>query len=398
MTSATVTFLSFLACYTLSQFYRSFLAVIAPEIAKDLQLSATDLGAISAAWFIFFAIAQLPLGAALDRRGPRRTVPAFVAIGALGAVLFSLSQSGRTMFLAMGLIGVGCAPALMGALYVFGRTFPQDRFTLLSSLMIGLGSAGNLLGGTPLALAVKWTGWRNVMLVLAVLSSFAAFAIWKLVRDPPPVSPVEQSRNGWISALREVLALRSLWPILPLMGVGYPILIAERGLWVGPFFSDVYGLDAVWRGNMVLLMALAITIGAFTYGPLERRFRTHKWLALPGSAITGLTFLSLALFPGAGLAQATVALCLIGAAGMTYAVIVAHIRSFLPEHILGRGITFANFLCMGSAGAIQVASGRYVDRLTAAGLPESDVYAHLHGAFALVLLTATGIYTFSRDR
>lgn len=41
-------FLVFLIGYTLSQFYRSFLAVIAPELSAELHLSATDLGNISA--------------------------------------------------------------------------------------------------------------------------------------------------------------------------------------------------------------------------------------------------------------------------------------------------------------------------------------------------------------
>ena len=53
------TFLVLLTGYILSQFYRSFLAVIAPELSAELQLSATDLGYISAAWFAAFALAGL---------------------------------------------------------------------------------------------------------------------------------------------------------------------------------------------------------------------------------------------------------------------------------------------------------------------------------------------------
>ena len=63
----------------------------------------------------------------------------------------------------MALIGIGCAPVLMASLYVFGRTYPPERFAMLSSLIIGLGSVGNLLGATPLALAVEAFGWRAAM-------------------------------------------------------------------------------------------------------------------------------------------------------------------------------------------------------------------------------------------
>jgi hypothetical protein len=43
-------FLTFLAAYTLSQFYRSFLAVIAPELSVELGLDPQALGNLQAFW------------------------------------------------------------------------------------------------------------------------------------------------------------------------------------------------------------------------------------------------------------------------------------------------------------------------------------------------------------
>jgi MFS family permease len=60
--------------YLLSQFYRSFLAVIAPELAADVHLGPAELGMVSAAFFAAFALVQLPIGASLDRFGAGRTV------------------------------------------------------------------------------------------------------------------------------------------------------------------------------------------------------------------------------------------------------------------------------------------------------------------------------------
>ncbi len=45
-------FLIFLAAYVLSQFYRSFLAVIAPELAQELGLDAQALGNLQAVWIL----------------------------------------------------------------------------------------------------------------------------------------------------------------------------------------------------------------------------------------------------------------------------------------------------------------------------------------------------------
>ena len=71
--------------YVLSQFYRAFLAVLAPTLAADLQTNAQELAQASGWWFLTFALMQVPVGWALDKIGPRRTTAFLLAIGAGGA-------------------------------------------------------------------------------------------------------------------------------------------------------------------------------------------------------------------------------------------------------------------------------------------------------------------------
>ena len=61
--------------YFLSYLLRNVNAVIAPDLTHELGLSAADLGFLTSAYLIGFALAQLPLGIALDRWGPRRVEP-----------------------------------------------------------------------------------------------------------------------------------------------------------------------------------------------------------------------------------------------------------------------------------------------------------------------------------
>ena len=66
----------FCAClsYTISQFYRSANAVIGPDLMIELALTPEDLGILTGAFFLTFSISQFPVGIALDRWGPRRTI------------------------------------------------------------------------------------------------------------------------------------------------------------------------------------------------------------------------------------------------------------------------------------------------------------------------------------
>ncbi len=58
--------------YTLSQFYRAFLAVLSPVLEAEIGATTGDLARASGLWFAAFALMQLPVGWALDRLGPRR--------------------------------------------------------------------------------------------------------------------------------------------------------------------------------------------------------------------------------------------------------------------------------------------------------------------------------------
>ena len=389
----------FVVACTMSQFFRSFLAVIAPDLARDLQLSSTDLGTISAAWFVTFAAAQFAIGILLDRAGPRRTVSLIMLFAAAGALLFGFASSALICAIAMGLIGIGCSPVYMGALYYFGRMYPPHRFALLSSLLISISLAGNLLGATPLAYAAKVLGWRESFMLVAGVTVASAALVAVLIKDPPRAFALDSTlKSGLLHEFGEIVRLRALWPIVPMLLVSYAIVVTERGLWMGPFLADVWGLDGMARGNVALVMSLAMSAGALAYAPLDNWLKTAKWVVFGGAVITSAALLALGLQGKPSIGVATALLSVIGAAGISYGVLMAHARRFFPEHLLGRGITLCNFLFIGGTGLLQPISGRYVDALKAQGLPADVVYSRLHLALAATLALAAAVYAFSEEK
>ncbi|KAA2235720.1 MFS transporter [Salinarimonas soli] len=383
-------FLILLAAYTLSQFYRAFLAIVAVDLNRDIGLSPADLGQVSAAWFAAFALGQFPVGWALDRFGPRRTVSVFMIAAVAGAAWLSAASSKAECLAAMSLIGLGCAPVLMGSLYLFGRIYPPERFAMLSSLVIGLGNAGNLLGATPLALAAEAFGWRAALAGMAGITAASALLVALALRDP---ERLEGGQGGTLlGGLREIAGMRALWLIVPVTLVSYAVVVATRSLWIAPFLSQVHGFDALARGNAAFAMAVAMSAGALAYGPIERLVGDPKRTALAGSAATGALFLALGSTGHTSGATAVALLAALGMTGMTYGIIMAHARRFFPARLLGRGVTAMNFVFMGGAGLVQILSGAFVARSQAAGLPPADTFATLHLAFGAALLAATALY------
>lgn len=393
-----IVFFALLPAYFLSIFYRSFLSVIAGPVMTDLVIGPRELGLLGAAWFFAFALSQFPIGWALDRLGPRRTVTAAMAIGSLGAFLFAQATGAFTGTLAMALIGIGCSPIFMASLFLFARTAEPSRFAFLTSVFIGLGSLGNLVGAAPLAIAAAHYGWRPSMLVMAGCFLLATILAGLLIRDPPRAENASGKAEGLVAGLASILKLRPLWLLAPITLTGYGILATARGLWVAPFMIDVHGLDAVAAGHAATAMALTMVAGAFIYGGLEKWLRQAKPLVLWGTVGTAAAFALLAATGAYSAIAATVLFALIGAVGFTYAILMAHARLFFPAHLIGRGMTAVNFLFIAGAAVAQSGSGWFISGQRAAGLDAATTFAHLHWIFAGLLLASAAIYALTPER
>ncbi|MFD2813668.1 MFS transporter [Paracoccus aerius] len=178
---------------------------------------------------------QIPVGRMLDRIGPRLTVALLLGgAGGAGAAVFALAQAPWHLHLAMALLGVGCAPALMGSYYIVAREYPASAFGAMAGMIVGFGSLGNILGATPLVWAIDTLGWRASIAGLGLATVGVALLILATVRDPAKLGAGHPQ-----GSLAEVLRLRALWFILPLFFVNYAASGAIRG----------FGRHPTWNGS-----------------------------------------------------------------------------------------------------------------------------------------------------
>lgn len=379
------------ACgYLLSQFYRSFLTVIHDDLVRDLGIGPSEFGALGSAWFFAFAVSQFPVGIALDKLGPRRTIAGMMLVAVAGALLFATASSHPVAMAGMALVGVGCAPLLMGALYFFAKTEPPARFAALGSIFLACGLIGSLIAATPLALLVKAVGWRDAIRIVALVTLVVAILNFLVFRDPP--QDENPPGGSLLGDLWAIMRMPALWPILVMsFAISAPVF-TERSLWVGPFFGEVYGLDLIERGNAVLALALAMTGSAIFSGPIASWIDNPKRVVFVANLVCGLAFLALGLLVLPPLWLAIVLMMLAGLFGVSYAVLIAHGRLFFPDHVIGRGITFINFVSIGGTGVAQLLSGHAVEAMRKSGLPPAETYANLHIAFGILLLVSVVLY------
>jgi len=378
--------------YIYSQFFRAFLPVLTPQLSDQLGATQDNLSTAAAAWFIVFGLFQFPVGVMLDRIGPRRTVAyLFGVVGTAGVLLFAVSTKPWMIIVAMSLIGIGCAPVLMGSLFIFARKFAAKQLAILTSWLVAFGNLGNLASTAPLAKATSAFGWRPVLLAIAASTVAVAVLIYWFVSDPEP----EETDNTGMAGFIDLLKIKALWPILLLGIVLYAPVANLRGLWAGPYLSNVFDADSLLIGQVTLWMGVAMIIGSLIYGPLDKLLNTRKWVIFTGNFVTLCAIAVLALNPVSSVTQVSLLFIVVGLFGTSYGVLMAHGRSFIPKELTGRGVTLLNFTTIFGAGAMQYLTGAVASQQPN---PESaDAYQAVFWTYVLVSGVALAFYLFSKD-
>ncbi len=391
--------------YTASQFYRSTNAVIAPDLMRELGLSSNAMGLLTGAFFFAFALAQIPVGALLDRYGPRRTNIGLLSVAALGAMVFAASASVAGLVAGRVLLGIGSAGVLMGSIMIFARWFPPDRLATVIGVMVAVGASGIILGTWPLALAVEAIGWRGTFVGAGIVTALLILLLVFAVRDGPPGwQPAGGKPESLPSILRGLPRVWRLPPIRYFLAIQLCTLssiLTILGLWGGPYLADIHGLDAIGRGQVLLAMSIASIAGNLSYGPLDRILDTRKWLVAGGGVISVAVLATLALVSGPPLWLATVLFMALALFGSITIVLQTHSRGLMPDGMAGRGLTILNMSTMLGVALGQTVSGVIVGSFAAVdgAYPEAAyrlVFAYL--ATVLVLGLATYLWGVSDVR
>jgi predicted MFS family arabinose efflux permease len=257
--------------YFLSYLFRAVNAVVGPDLATDLHLSAAGLGLLTSAYLFAFALFQLPLGVLLDRFGPRRVQAALLACAAAGSLLFAIGQGLATLALARALIGLGFAGGLMSGFKAVVLWVPEPRRALANAAIMSCGALGILVATTPTELAVEAVGWRAVFIALAAITFAVAMLIFVAVPEQSASAPSERLARQ-VASLLGILRDRVFWQLAPLLATTAGTHIAIQTLWAGPWFRDVAGLDPIGVANHLMAMAVAFLVGILLSGAVADWF------------------------------------------------------------------------------------------------------------------------------
>ncbi len=392
--------------FLLSQFYRASIAVITPDLISEFGLDARGLSLMSSAFFYAFAITQIPIGIHLDGIGSRKTMTGLSLIAILGVLVFAHANSSSMLVAGRLLMGVGMACNLMGPLKLLTLWFSPLRFATLAALVASIGTAGNIVAGSPLALLVREIGWRTTFDLIAGANLVVVILFYIIVRDAPPggdqwAAPGKKppkARDAF-SGVRRLFSNKDYWIISLGTFCRYGIFAAVQALWAGPYLMKVMGLSPVMAGNLILLLSFGQIVGGPIWGALsDAVFKTRKGVVVIGISGMALILLILAFLPpGAPLSW----LCLLffgfGFIGSAGGIMYPHIKETMPLENAGAAMTGINFFTMAGAAVFLQGLGVLMQHLHPGASLGPLAFKSAFLLCAACLVGAGALYLFTRD-
>ncbi|EKV32212.1 Major facilitator superfamily [Caenispirillum salinarum AK4] len=385
-------FLPFALGYFLSYLFRSVNAVIAPYLREDVGLTAGDLGLLTSAYFLAFAAAQLPIGLALDRLGPRKVEGVLLIFAAIGAGLFAVADSVGALVAARALIGLGVAACLMAALKAMTQWFPLDKLPVVNGIVVASGGVGALAATAPTEWAVEAIGWRPVFGVLALATVAAAVILWAVVPDRKrPADVPEETLPQALGKLGVIFKSRAFWRVAPAVAMNQGGFMAIQGLWAGPWLRDVAGLPKGEAATVLLFIAVAMVCGQIGIGLIAERLGRLGVSTLTVVAVCMAGFIGTEVLVAVGWTAAPLPLWMafgfLGTVGiLCYAVLSRQFSTALA----GRSNTSVNLTMFIAAFAFQWGMGAIIDLwpADAEGRYPAEAYGAAIGAVVVLQVAA----------
>lgn len=385
---AALVFLCFAFSYFISALLRAVTASLAPVFSAELGLHAADLGLLAGAYFLGFSAMQLPLGQALDRFGPKRTVLCLLAVAVTGCLAFAVAPGLPSLIGARVLIGMGVGACLMAPLTLFRRIFSPEAQLRANSWMLMTGSLGMVASTLPVQALLPLLGWRGLFVLLALLLGLGmALIAWQVPRDElAPLRSGDSGRYGDIARHPLFLACA------PLGFFVYGGMIAVQALWAGPWLTRVAGQDAVQAAQGLFAINLAMLCAFGSWGlwmpRLARRgvgaTRLMAW-GLPLALLTMAVNVSLGAGAGAWHWAVWCVACTF------VSVSQPAVGAVFPPHLAGRALSAFNLVIFSGVFSVQWGMGLLIDGLRGQGWEEAHAF---RAAFATLGLCGTAAYAW----
>jgi MFS family permease len=276
--------------FCISYIDRAAISIALAQIGKDFNLQASDLGIIISAFFLGYAIMQVPGGWLADRIGSKIVIITTIALWSVFTVMTSVAWSLLSLIAIRFIFGIaegGFPPATVKAIT---ELFEKKESPKMSALLLSSNYAGSMIAPLVMAPLIIWLGWRHAFTAIGVAGIAFAIIYWVAIPRSGSTTPAAQARKKVSTAeTRELLKNPLLWQLL---AVWFGLSCVNKGLdsWMPTYLLQQRGLDLKAVGLLAPIPFVLATISTAMGGWVMTTFfaEKEKYLLIASSTLSGI--------------------------------------------------------------------------------------------------------------
>ncbi|MCB8816712.1 MFS transporter [Desulfosporosinus shakirovi] len=297
---------------TINYIDRINLSVAAPTLMAEFGLSASQMGVLMSAFFWSYTLMMIPVGALLNKFGPKLLM-FFSCLGWGLVTMLTALVSGFGSLLAVRIgLGVTEAASYPTAPRVVSVWVPKRERTMASAAFDSCARLGNAFAPPLVALVIVTWGWKASFLVSGALAVIYSFIWLYSYKDPDKHPKVTKAELDYIRQ-DEVLseAGQVVVKTIPLLKLfSYPMILqlccayalymyfwTTFNAWIPSYMMNVCGLSLTAMGFAAMLPYIAGVLmellGGFVF---DRWFRRGATITLVRRVGMGVGMIGGAIF------------------------------------------------------------------------------------------------------
>ena len=366
------------------------------------------LGVLSSAYYITYALMQLPVGIAIDYFGPKKLLVFATFTCIIGSFLFSSLHSFTYAYIGRILVGFGSAFAFVGVLRIAILWLPANQFAIAAGFITTLGMLGGITGDVSLSYLAQHYGWHMTIMLSALVGVpiFIALICIPHKRIEKPKQQMRQTIKSVLLGLWQVFKMPMLWLNAIAGCLLYIPLSAFAELWGISYLQAVYNLDKISAGSSIAWLLLGWAIGAPIVGIIAGRTQQYFKVLILGSLFALIASLLLLNIHFSSISYLNFALFIFGVFCTGQILIMVIVKQLVPIRMIATAMAFTNMLIMLGGLVFQTLVGDLINHMSQAlmtnQLTSVEVSYYTHVMYLIpcaisVALFILGIFFF-RDK
>lgn len=260
---------------------RSALAIMWPDISKDLGMDKNDYALILNIFLVAYAIGQSVSGKMFDKVGTKIGFVVSITLWGIATALHAFAKGVSSFSFFRVLLGLGEAGNWPGAVKSNAEWFPAKERALAQGIFNSGAAMGSIIA--PPLIAIVWVaiGWEMTFVLLGILGLLWVIPWWIVNKALPAKHPwiteeerqhimagMEQKKEDAIKpglSMSEILSHRESWAVLASRFFIEPIWWLFVG-WMPIYLADVYGFNVKEIGFFAWVPYVGAALGSLSGG------------------------------------------------------------------------------------------------------------------------------------